>query len=224
MRSARPRRRPPPPASAPPRSTGTPCFSRWPRSPRWPPAGNPGRPGRAPPSARPPCPGRPARRRPCRRAGSGLPAAVWLLPKASSKLASMPITSPVERISGPEHGVDLGEAVERQHRLLHRDVAVGSPARPAGPRPAARPGWPRASPGLPPWPAARRSPWPRTAPCGWPAGWPRSRTTWACFTANCTLRRPWTCKASAIARVWPSSTLDDQRRQRRRRDGAGGVA
>ena len=34
-------------------------------------------------------------------AGSGLPAAVWLLPKASSKLASMPITSPVERISGP---------------------------------------------------------------------------------------------------------------------------
>ena len=48
-----------------------------------------------------PCRGRRARRTPCPPAGSGLPAAVWLLAKASPKLASMPITSPVERISGP---------------------------------------------------------------------------------------------------------------------------
>ncbi len=33
--------------------------------------------------------------------GMFVPAATWLLAKASSKLASMPITSPVLRISGP---------------------------------------------------------------------------------------------------------------------------
>ena len=32
-----------------------------------------------------------------------VPAAIWLLAKASPKVRSMPITSPVERISGPEH-------------------------------------------------------------------------------------------------------------------------
>ena len=40
----------------------------------------------------------------------------------------MPITSPVERISGPSSGVGALEAVERQHGLLDRDVlAVAEP-------------------------------------------------------------------------------------------------
>ena len=36
----------------------------------------------------------------------------------------MPITSPVRAHLGAEHGVDVGEPVERQHRFLHRDVAA----------------------------------------------------------------------------------------------------
>ena len=64
----------------------------------------------------------------------------------------MPITSPVERISGPEQRVDAGavrpaEPVERHHRLLDRDRRAGRqrrrrPRRPAaGPRPAVRRWW-----------------------------------------------------------------------------------
>ena len=33
--------------------------------------------------------------------GSRVPAPIWLFPKAAAKLVSIPITSPVERISGP---------------------------------------------------------------------------------------------------------------------------
>ncbi len=83
-----------------------------------------------------PCPGRPARGTPCPPSGSRLPAAIWLLAKARPNVRSMPITSPVERISGPSRRVGVGEAVERQHRLLDRDVAAGRPARPS--RPSAR--------------------------------------------------------------------------------------
>ena len=44
-------------------------------------------------------------------------------------MESSPITSPVERISGPEHGVDGAalagaEALEGEHRLLHRDRGI----------------------------------------------------------------------------------------------------
>ena len=50
------------------------------------------------------------------------------LANAVPKSASMPITSPVERISGPEHVVDAApldgpEPLERQHRLLDRRSA-----------------------------------------------------------------------------------------------------
>ena len=55
--------------------------------------------------------------------GSETPAAAWALPNAVGKSRAMPITSPVDFISGPEHGVGAGEAGERQHGLLDRDVA-----------------------------------------------------------------------------------------------------
>ena len=66
--------------------------------------------------------------------GSICPAPIWLLPNAIAKSRSMPITSPVERISGPEHRIDAGEAGEREHRLLDRDVAELRPA--SSPKPA----------------------------------------------------------------------------------------
>ena len=118
--------------------------------------------------------------------GSEPYAAVCDLANAVPNIASKPITSPVERISGPEHGVDglaVGrlEPVERHHRLLDRDrrvrrqVAAVARRRPA-PRPrAATRSTPPASPGPRPWPAAPPSPWTRTARCATPAGWPRAR-------------------------------------------------
>ena len=109
-----------------------------------------------------------------------------------------------------ERRVDLGEPGERQHRLLDGDRRRRRPwqhrRHAAGPRRAARPAWRRASPASPPWPAARRSPWRRTAPCGWPAGWPRSRTPSCRSTAYCTLISPRTSRRSAIAAVYASMT------------------
>ncbi len=97
--------------------------------------------------------------------GSTMPAATWLLAKAIENRSLTPITSPVERISGPEHDVDAGEFREREHALLDRDVAGDrvascSPARPATRRPSP---WRRS------WPPACPWPWRRTARCGWPA-------------------------------------------------------
>ena len=51
--------------------------------------------------------------------GTWRPAPSWLLAKATPKQRSRPITSPVERISGPEQHVDAREAGEREHRFLH---------------------------------------------------------------------------------------------------------
>ena len=45
--------------------------------------------------------------------GSLAPAAAWALANAVGKSAAIPITSPVERISGPEQRVGAGEAAER---------------------------------------------------------------------------------------------------------------
>ena len=113
---------------------------------------------------------------------------------------------------GPEHRVDVGEAVERQHRLLHRDVAaVGRRAQQPFGR-AARRASRRPSPAPRPWPAARRSPCSRTAPCGSRAGSPRSRRRSPSFTAYCTLSSPTTSSASASARVCASIVRDDRRR------------
>ena len=54
--------------------------------------------------------------------GSGRPAARSALAKAVGKSGPMPITSPVERISGPRVGSAPDEPLERQHRRLHADV------------------------------------------------------------------------------------------------------
>ena len=65
--------------------------------------------------------------------GSGTPAAACALANAVGKSRAMPITSPVERISGPSTRVGALEAVERQHGLLDRDVlAVADPLAPCG--------------------------------------------------------------------------------------------
>ena len=128
----------------------------------------------------------------------------------------MPITSPVERISGPSvgsapenrwngstaaftltwSGVDLLE-VDRQ------------PERGAAGRLDQSP---------------RRSPWPRTAPSATPAGWPRSRTPREPCTANWTLISPRTPSASAIAAVCARISASSSLAQRQRRDHAGRVA
>ena len=50
------------------------------------------------------------------------PAPSWLLAKATANERSIPITSPVERISGPKHRIDAGEAGEREHRFLDPDM------------------------------------------------------------------------------------------------------
>ena len=71
----------------------------------------------------------------------------------------------------PEQRVRPGEAVERHHRLLDRDVVAAADRR-AG---RARPASPPASPGTRSWPAGSRSPWRRTAPSATRAGSPRSR-------------------------------------------------
>ena len=55
--------------------------------------------------------------------GRSTPAPSWLLAKASAKSRSRPITSPVDFISGPEQGVDAGEAGEGEDGFLDRDVA-----------------------------------------------------------------------------------------------------
>ncbi len=60
--------------------------------------------------------------------GSEPYAAVWLLANAVPKSASMPMTSPVDFISGSAacryRAVGAAEPVERQHRLLDRDRSV----------------------------------------------------------------------------------------------------
>ena len=147
--------------------------------------------------------------------GSGLPAAIWLLANARPKRAVDAHDLAGRAHLGAEHGVDLGEAVEREHRLLHARVARRR--RRAQQALGAQLGERGADhhPGRRPSPAARRSPWPRTAPCGSPAGWPRSRTPGPAFTAYCTLIRPRTSSASAIARgVLPRCTSMTVRGQR----------
>ena len=64
--------------------------------------------------------------RACPPSAACVPAPIWLLPNAVAKSSAMPMTSPVERISGPEDGVDARELREREHRLLDRDVLAAS--------------------------------------------------------------------------------------------------
>ena len=91
--------------------------------------------------------------------GSVLPAPAWLFANAMPNVRSMPMTSPVERISGPRIVSTSGKRLNGQHRFLHRDVAAlggrvqqalrraSSSKRRADHRPAPRP-----------WRAERRSP------------------------------------------------------------------
>ena len=55
--------------------------------------------------------------------GGREPAPIWLLAKATSNVRSMPITSPVERISGPSTVSTPGKRANGKHRLLDPDMA-----------------------------------------------------------------------------------------------------
>ena len=57
--------------------------------------------------------------------GSICPAAVCALAKASPKLSATPITSPVDFISGPEHGIDAGELAPGKDGRLHEVKVAG---------------------------------------------------------------------------------------------------
>ena len=116
------------------------CAPPWPRRrcgaaprrcPRWRGSRSRGRPAASPGRSSPACRGWPPRRRPrpwsaARRTPRP---ATWR--RRCRTTASMPMTSPVERISGPEHVVDAAaldgaEPLERQHRLLDRRSAPSS--------------------------------------------------------------------------------------------------
>ena len=124
----------------------------------------------------------------------------------------------------PEHRVDVGEAVERQHRFLHRRRDRLRPAGGAALRRGAR----RASRR----PSARAA----TFASGTPValltngtvrlarGFASMTNTLPSFTAYCTLSRPTTSSAPASARVCCSIVCSTGRGERRRRDRAGGVA
>ena len=79
------------------------------------------------------------------------------LAKAMSKSRAIPMTSPVLFISGAKHRIDAGEAREREHRFLDRDIVEVALDRRQD-RPASRP----PSPARRSWRSARRSPWRRT--------------------------------------------------------------
>ncbi len=108
--------------------------------------------------------------------GSGAPAAACALANAVGKSRAMPITSPVERISGPSSESAPSKRSNGSTASLTRHViAVAQPLALAG---QAQVGDALAEHdrGRRAWPAAGRSPWRRTAPCARRAGWPRSRT------------------------------------------------
>ena len=98
------------------------------------------------------------RRTPSRPAGSSVPAPSCDLAKARPKSRSMPITSPVDFISGPRISIDAGETREREHGLFHRDVLRLSELRGDFPRANACRAFRPPSPAPPVWRAERR--WP----------------------------------------------------------------
>ena len=119
-----------------------------------------------------------------------------------------------------EQRVGAGEAVEREHRLLDRDVRARGVLGQVQLARAAR----RASPGTRAWPAAARSPWRRTARSATRAGWPRSRRASSPSTANCTLISPTMPSASAMSRVARADLVEHLGAERVRRQHAGRVA
>ena len=102
-RSAPRRRRPRPPPPPWPPGCRRPGLRRGdsppsPASPQW---RSRDRRRRGPLPGPPACRGRPATGRPSPSRAAGSPSAIWLLAKARPKVLSTPMTSPVERISGP---------------------------------------------------------------------------------------------------------------------------
>ena len=75
--------------------------------------------------------------------GSRVPAAIWLLAKASPKVTSTPMTSPVERISGPSRVSTPGKRSKGRTASFTLTWSSTGTARrrraAAAPRPAARP-------------------------------------------------------------------------------------
>ena len=175
---------------------------------------------RAPPrrGRRPACP-RPARRgTPCRSSGARRPAARSAFANAVGRSDALAITSPVERISGPEHRVGAREAREREHRGLDADlsqgVALGGRPRSASFAPAAR----------------RHAASTRLTPVALLAngtvrdarGFASSTKTSPSATASWTFSEPDDAERGRRARRTTSSTSRARaRRQRRRRQHAG---
>ena len=128
----------------------------------------------------------------------------------SGSRRAMPITSPVDFISGPSsasapwrrwNGSTASFTLTWPPLALARQVLVARAAR-------------RGSGGRRPSRAARRSPSRRTAPCATRAGSPRSRTGGRCRRApNCTFSSPTTPSRSASSRVWrrTSSSISSPR-------------
>jgi hypothetical protein len=54
--------------------------------------------------------------------GQGHPCPQLCLGKGGGKIRSIPMTSPVDFISGRKHRIDAGEAVEREDGFLDRDI------------------------------------------------------------------------------------------------------
>ena len=110
----------------------------------------------------------------------------------------MPITSPVERISGP--------STVRRRGSGRRGTPPPSPRHgraAARLRPKAASFLPAITCGGDAWRSAGRSPWRRRAPCARPAGSPRARRSSSSLMANCTFIRPTTLSARASSSRLP---------------------
>ena len=130
--------------------------------------------------------------------GSRAPAAAWALANAVGKSRAIPITSPVERISGPSSASAPANRLNGSTASFTHTWPLVVSLRAGRGRRVAR----RAGSGRPAWPAAARSPWRRTAPFARPVGWPRSRAGPSSpWIANWTLSRPTTPSARAIPSV-----------------------
>ena len=92
------------------------------------------------PRGRRPCRGRPATGTRGRRRAAGRPPRSGLGERQAEGAVDAHHLAGRAHL-GAEDRVGVGEAVERQHRLLHRDVAAVDRRRAAGPRPAARRAW-----------------------------------------------------------------------------------
>ena len=133
-------------------------------------------------------------------AGSRVPAASWLLAKARPNVTSTPMTSPVERISGPRTASDSGK---REKGSTASFTAMWPLRTGAARRPSARSSA-RVSPAMIQ-AASLASGTPRALATNGTVrlarGFASITKTWPAFTAYWTFTRPRTSSASAMARV-----------------------